>query len=306
MSELLNSLNVPESAPTKSWAQEVADAAAAEAPAPAPEPVAANPAPEQPAAEEAAPEPSQPQEQATEEHDRRVPLKALQEERAKRVEYERRVQEYERRLAELEQRVPPPQEAAPEPEPDPETDPIGALKHAREQLRRMQEMTAQQQREAQLNAIAYQSAMQFKQQAPDYQDAYRYAINSRAQELAVLGTPQDAIPQILQREEMSLVEAAVRNGRNPAEAIYAFAKARGYNMQPQAAQPAPAVAPAPAAPNPALQQQKAAVAASASAGGAPAAKGELSVAEIANLKGAAFDQAWNKLFGGNRSSMFRE
>jgi hypothetical protein len=307
MSDVLNSLNVPESS-SKSWAQEVADAGASEAPHSAPEPVSAGPAPDAPATQEAAPEAPQPQEHAPED-DRRVPLKALQEERQKRAEYERKLQEYERRMAELEQRVPKTPEPAPEPEPDPETDPIGALKHAREQLKRMQEATQAQQYEAQLSQIAYNAANQFKQQAPDYQDAYRYAINSRAQELMALGTPENAIPQILKREEMSLIDTAVRNGRNPAEAIYTFAKARGYQgAQPAAVAPAaPApVAPQPAPVNPALQQTKQAVAASATAGGAPASKGEMSLNDIANLKGAAFDAAWNKLFGGNKSSVFRE
>jgi hypothetical protein len=307
MSEVLNSLNVPESS-GKSWAQEVAEAGAMEAPQSAPEPVSADPAPEAPAAADPAPEPAQAQETAPQEDDRRVPLKALQEERQKRAEYERKLQEYERRMAELEQRVPKAPEPAAEPEPDPETDPIGALKHAREQLRRMQEATEQQQYEARLNQVAYQAATQFKEQAPDYPDAYRYAINSRAMELAALGTPQDAIPQILQREELSLIDAAVRNNRNPAEAIYTFAKARGYQGAQQAALApvAPAPAPQPAPVNPALQQAKREVASSAAAGGAPAAKGEMSVNDIANLKGAAFDAAWNKLFGGNKSSIFRE
>lgn len=301
MSEFLNSLHSDK--PEQSWAAEVAAAEAAEAPAPAPEPVAEAPAPEPAPAEEAAPAPSQPAPEATEEQDRRVPLKALQEERQKRAEYERRVQEYERRLAELEQRVPKQPEAPEVPEPDPETDPIGALKHAREQLRKMQEATAQQQREAQLNAIAYNSAVQFSQQAPDYRTAYEYAVKSRAQELAVLGADEASIPAIIKREELNLVETAVRNGRNPAEAIYQFARARGY-AGPVAAAPAPA--PVPAAPDPALQQAKKAVAASASAGGAPASKGDLSDNDLANLKGAAFDAAWQKRFGGNKSSMFRE
>jgi hypothetical protein len=304
MSELLNSLNVPSEQPAKSWAQEVAEAEAA---APAPEPVAAEPAPEPARAAEAAVEPAQPQETATEQDDRRVPLKALQEERQKRAEYERKLDEAVRRMAELEQRVPKAPEPTPEPEPDPETDPIGALKHAREQLRKMQEETAQTQRVAQLNQIAYQSATAFKEQAPDYPDAYRYAINSRAQELAALGTPQNDIPQILQMEELNLIDTALRNNGNPAEVIYRFAKARGFNATaPAPAAPAPVPPPAPAPVNPALQQAKQAVAASAAAGGAPAVKGEMSVNDIANLKGAAFDAAWNKLFGGNKSSIFRE
>lgn len=312
MSDVLNNLNAPESS---SWAEEVASVAAempAEAPAPehvpTPEPV-----------QEAAPEPSLTQETAPEEPDRRVPLKALQEERQKRAEYERQVQDYQRQLQEYQawasevQRQQqmmghnggPPLEQA-QPEPDPETDPIGALKHAREQQRQLQEAIAQQQAERQqqayvqqLNQVAYQAATQYAQQVPDYQDAYRYALNSRAAELAALGTPQNVIPQILQREELSLIDTALQNRRNPAEAIYQFAKARGF--QGKTAAPAPA-----ATPDPALQQQKAAVAASASAAGSPASKGSVSVADLANLKGAAFDAAWNKLFGGNNSSIFRE
>jgi hypothetical protein len=166
----------------------------------------------------------------------------------------------------------------------------------------MSEETQRQQYEAQLNTVAYNAAVQFAQTAPDYRDAYQYALKSRAQELAILGADQNAIPEIIKREEMSLIDTAVRTGRNPAQAIYEFAKARGYAQQASA----PVAAAAPVVPDPALQQAKKAVAASASAGGAPASKGEISDAEAVNLKGAAFDAYWNKKFGGNRSSMFRE
>jgi hypothetical protein len=296
MSEFLNSLNAPENAPAQSWAAEVAAAEATEAPAPAPEPVADEPAP----AAEAAPEPAEAAPEPAED-DRRVPLKALQEERAKRAEYERKLADYERRMAELEQRTKAPEPEAPA-DPDPETDPIGALKAAKAELRRMAEETQRQQYEAQLNNIAFNAATQFQQQAPDYRDAYQYALKSRAQELKILGADDATIPQILKREELNLIATAVNSGRNPAEAIYEFAKARGYAK----AAPAPVAAPAPAAPDPALQQAKKAVAASASAGGAPASKGEISDADAVNLKGAAFDAYWNKKFGGNRSSIFRE
>jgi hypothetical protein len=308
MSELLNSLNVPSEQPAKSWAQEVAEAEAA---APAPEPVAAEPAPEAPKAAEPAVEPSQPQETATEQDDRRVPLKALQEERQKRAEYERKLDEAVRRMAELEQRVPKAPEPAEIPEPDPETDPIGALKHAREQLRRMQDETAQTQRVAQLNQIAYQSATAFKEQAPDYPDAYRYAINSRAQELAALGTPQNDIPQILQSEELSLIDTAIRNNRNPAEAIYQFAKARGFNATapapaPAAVVPTPAPAPAPVPVNPALQQAKQEVAASAAAGGM-VANNEPALTDMINAPNPDLEKIWKKLeaASGKKSSIFR-
>jgi hypothetical protein len=315
MSDLLNSLNSPAATAEKPWAQEVADAGASEPAEAAPEPVAAEAAPEPPAVPDPAPEPPQAQETASEpepEHDRKVPLKALQEERAKRAEYERQVAQYQQQLAEYQawaaqmqqQQMGQPEQS--QAEPDPETDPIGALKHAREQLRQFREMQEQQAYEQQLNMVASQAVAQFRQQAPDYNDAYNYARQSRAQELMAFGAPENAIPQILHREEMQLVDQAYRSGRNPAEVIYSFAKARGYGNRAAAPAPAPVAPPPPAAPNPALQQARQAVAASAASAGAPAAKGEISDADAVNLKGAAFDAYWNKRFGGNKSSLFRE
>jgi hypothetical protein len=311
LSELLNSLNVPSEAPAKSWAAEVSEVAPSE---PAERPVEAastEPAPIEPETQEPAVEAPETQETATEEVDRRVPLKALQEERQKRAELERKAQEYEQRLYEMQQWAEQVQQQMgqpqPEPvvEPDPETDPIGALKAARDQLRQMQEATQQQQYVERLNQVAYQAAVEAQQRVPDYQDAYKYAINSRAQELLALGTPQQAISQILQQEELRLIDTAVRNGRNPAEAIYSFAKARGF--QGKTVAPAPAPAPA-AAPDPVLAQAKAEVAASASAGGAPPSRGQMSISDIAQLNGAAFDSAWKKLEAqaGRKSSVFRD
>lgn len=307
MSEVLNTLNTPE--PAQSWEKEVASVAA-ELPAEMPAPEAA---PEPVKVEEAAPEPSQPQETASEEQDRRVPLKALQEERQKRADYERQLAEYQRREQEWQawaaqqqqafQQQQMPQE--PMQEPDPETDPIGALKYEREQRQRVveaiqyqQQVAAQQQYVSQLTQVAHQAAVQMQQQVPDYQDAYKYAINSRAQELAALGTPREAIAQIVAQEELRLIDTALQNRKNPAQAIYEFAKARGFQGKP--------AAPAAPTPDPAMQEAKRAVAASASAGGAPASKGNITPADLVHLKGAAFDAAWNKLFGGNNNSIFRE
>ena len=318
MSELLNSLNNPAPAAEKPWAQEVAEAGASEAPQTAPEPVSAAPAPEPAEQPEAAPEAPQATPEHAEETDRRVPLKALQEERQKRAEYERQVVEYQRQLAEyqawaaqMQQQMGQPQPAEQVVEPDPETDPIGALKYARDQLRQMQEMTQRQQYEQQLAVAAQQAASQFRSQVPDYQDAYQYARMSRAQELAAFGAPEYAIPQILAQEEMQLVHNALQANRNPAEIIYSFAKARGFAGKQAAPEPAPAPA-APSlphpqvTPDPALQQAKKAVAASATSSGPPASKGQISEQDLMRLNGAAFDSAWNKLFGGNKSSMFRE
>lgn len=305
MSEVLDGLNAPKpEAPEKSWADEV-KAVAAEAQE---KPVEAAPVESnatQPETQYATGDAPQGQDEGNEQADRRVPLRALQEERQKRAQYEQMLAQREQELAQYQQWAYQQQQMQPQEqfvEPDPETDPIGALKYAKEQQRAMaaylEQQAAVQQQEAytqQLNQVAYQAATDMQQRVPDYNDAYRYAIQSRGQELLALGTPEHAIPQILHREELMLIDTAVRNGRNPADAIYQFAKARGFQGKT-----------APATPDPAMQQAKAAVAASASAGGAPASKGGVSVSDLANLNGAAFDSAWNKLFGGSKSSVFRE
>ncbi len=308
MSELLESLHTAVESP-KSWAEEVATTPATEdAPVAPPEPVAVEAAPEAPSAPNDAYEAP---EDAGEAPDRRVPLKALQEERAKRAEYERKLIDYERQFAEIQayvagasQQVQPQQPQEQWQEPDPETDPIGALKYAREQMRQLQEMTSHQQHAQQeqqfvqqLTNVAYQAATDYAQKVPDYRDAYQYALQSRAQELAAIGTPPQAIRDVINREELNFVATTLQNGRNPAEAIYQFAKARGYQGKP--------AAPAPSA-TPEMQQAKQAVAASATSGGSSASKGQLSISEITNLHGAAFDSAWDKLMKSNKSSVFRE
>jgi len=298
MSDFLNTLH---NKPDTSFAQEVAAAAASEPEAPspapesAPEPVSHETAPEQPDREEAAPAPVQTHQ---DEDRRQVPLKALQEERQKRADLERRLNQLEQMFTQPQQ-----QQAEPEPDIDPETDPIGALKRMKQEAAEMRASQQQQQYAAYLNQTYVQSAQQFAQQTPDFSDAYRYAINSRAQELEALGTPRERIGQILQHEEMSLVDQAVNNGMSPAEAIYKFAKARGYNGRAAAPAPAPAAEPAP---NAELQNIKKSVATSVASGGKAASKGELTPADLLNLNGAAFDSGWQKMFRSNKSGLFRD
>lgn len=318
MSELLESLNTPSNEPAKSWASEVAAAAEPAAEAAAATEEKAAPEPEAVETSPAAPET---QETESDEQPRQVPLKALQEERQKRAQYEQMLAQREQELYQMQQWAAQQQAAQqqsqqpsePIVEPDPDTDPIGYIKYAREQQRQLQESLQQQQQAIaerqyveQLNTVAYQAATQMQQMVPDYQDAYKYAINSRAQELVALGTHPQAVAAILQQEELRLIDTALQNRKNPAQAIYEFAKARGFQGK-TAAAPAPVAAPAPTiAPDPMLQETKRAVAASASAGGAPSSKGTPSISDIANLNGAAFDAAWNKHIAPNKSSIFRE
>jgi hypothetical protein len=297
MSELLNSLNG--TAPDKSFSDELAAASAAfeaEQPAPAPEaPVETAPEPEPEAAApqgEVQESPAPPEKQ-----DRTVPLKALQEERQKRAELERRIAMLEGRVQQQ------PQETEQEEEvPDPETDPIGALKYTRQKLDEMRQQSEQQAYIQQLNQIASRAEAEFSQTTPDYIPARNFLRQGRIKELQMFGVPGEQIPVIIANEERQLVQAALQQRRNPAEVVYEIAKARGHGVQ--AAPPPVVAAPDPVAKTE-LQAAKQAVAPSVSSGGKPP-KGELTPEALLNLNGAAFDAAWNKMFKGNKSSLFRD
>lgn len=225
---------------------------------------------------------------------RQVPLRALQEERAKRAELERRLNEIEARLT------------RPEPEAreiDAQTDPISAVEDARRRLAQIEEQTTRARHEQTLAMNYQQAAVEFSQQTPDFREAYGYAINSRAQELSALGMTQHSIAEALRQEEMNLVDTALRNGVNPAEAVYNFAKARGYRVA--SVEPKAAPKPVEKAPDPELQKARQAVAATAAATGKPA-NNEMTLESLAGLSGAAFDSAYEKLFGGSKSSLFRK
>jgi hypothetical protein len=300
MSELLNNLNQPSGEQPKSFMQEVQEAAADyKEPEATPEPVAeAEPEPEP--VVEAAPEPVAPPAPVQErDEDRKVSLKALQEERQKRQEIERRLAQMEAWFQQNQPQQPPEQYA----EPDPETDPIAALKYTKQQIAEMRQMEQARSQENQFRNVYAQDAQRFASETPDFGPAYQYVIQSRAQELEAIGMPPDRITQIVQAEEMNLVATAMQNGVRPAEAIYKFAKARGYS----GAKPAPAPAPAPVAAPPALQAERQAVSATpAAAANKPGSSAPVTLEAIAGLKGAAFDSAFNKYFyGKNEGSMFR-
>jgi hypothetical protein len=107
---------------------------------------------------------------------------------------------------------------------------------------------------------------------------------------------------MMANEARQTAEIALRSRVNPAVKYYEMAKLLGYRAAPQQA-PA-AVAPDPVAKTE-LQAAKQAVAPSVSSGGKPP-KGELTPEALLNLNGAAFDAAWNKMFKGNKSSLFRD
>jgi hypothetical protein len=305
MSEFLNSINSTKPADT-SWETEARSFEPEAKPVTEEAPAAEAEAPAETAPETPQEAPESPAE-GGDEVQKVVPLKALQEERRAKKELEERLYQIEQMMRQQQQ---PKEEAQPDDQgPDPETDPIGALKWERQKrIAYEQEMQARQGQER-LTSVYASSAREFATKTPDFKDAYEFAITSRGKQLAALGYDVATINETIRAEEMNLAAQALNNGRNPAEVIYEFAKSYGYTGKaPAPATPAVAAAPAvdPAAAA-TLQKAKAAAATSITGGGKPP-KGDFDPASLADLKGAAFDAAWEKMAkqSGSRSSMFRE
>jgi hypothetical protein len=70
---------------------------------------------------------------------------------------------------------------------------------------------------------------EFKQSTPDYDAAYAFARKDRVEEILELEGCTEAEAQFrANREEVALLASCKEKGKNPAEAIYKYAKRRGY------------------------------------------------------------------------------
>jgi hypothetical protein len=217
---------------------------------------------------------------------RQVPLEALKEEREKR-------QHLERRLAELEYRLSQPVQPEEEPAkiPDVNEDPLAAIEYT---ARELQAMKAQQQEQAErtrLISAAQMATAEYAQGVPDYRDAYSHVLNARRVQHQLAGVPDHLMSDALARDEMEIINTAWRLNRNPGELVYEYARTYGYSGQPTKSEEAPVAAPPVA--SVAQEAKKAAAATTLVRGRAPSR--ELGVEDIVNLKGAAFDAAWEKV-----------
>jgi hypothetical protein len=211
-----------------------------------------------------------------------VPVAALVAERKK---WQEELAARDARLAELEQRLPKP---APEPEPTPPDfleDPKGyvdaQVKQALDKLNKVEQsttkLTEEQQQAAQFAAFAQQvdSAQQeFASKTADYQDALNHVRTARYEQLKVLapGADEAAIVRQIQMEELTFAKSMLDAQRNPAEAIYQYARTLGYQPKQAAAAAGSAGAAPPAAGIPAFQPNAAAAARTLGAsGGTPPA-----------------------------------
>ncbi len=95
-------------------------------------------------------------------------------------------------------------------------------------LQQQQEVVRMQQAEAQFINAYSEKAVEYQQQNPEFLDAYNYYATKKMAEYVAGGlTPKEADYQI-KLEEAKIVSAAFKQGVNPAERIYAMAKASGF------------------------------------------------------------------------------
>jgi hypothetical protein len=176
------------------------------------------------------------------ERSRFVPQAALHEERARRQQLEadnRRMAEERARIDERLRIIEEMNRPQPPEPPAWAVDPIAAGEHLQQRIERLeqgwqqgsQQWTEQQQRAAQLQQIAQAAsadADRFKAETPDYDHAYRFWMQSRANEMQAFGVDPSRILAELQQEEMDLATNAFQRRVSPAEMLYTVAKQRGY------------------------------------------------------------------------------
>jgi hypothetical protein len=174
-----------------------------------------------------------------------VPLAALHEERERRKELQRQIEDVNRRADErfnliaqkLAASTPAPGGGAEGKRemPDPEKDAVGAIRMTAEEVKVLSDFKRQVETQAvQSQAIqavfahAARLESEFEARAPDFKSASAFLRDARAQELSALGVDPYRVQQVLGLEKLQLAQAALQQGRNPAEVIYALAKMRGY------------------------------------------------------------------------------
>lgn len=199
--------------------------------------------------------------------------------------------------------------------PDPNTDPFGALQHQvatiNASIQNLQAgLTAQNDQTvqvAQLQQFVGQVRSmrdEFLKTTPDFPAAYEHVRQIRANDLRDAGIPEHQLPAVLLQDEMTLAQAALVAGKNPAAAIYDMAKRHGYAAKPAAGLPATPPA------NPVLAAAQARLA-QAAAGQAAAVAPPRGAAEVTytleSLKDATdadinkvvqSDDLWHKVAGG--------
>lgn len=208
-------------------------------PAPAPEPQQqAEPAKAEPEADDAENDENEGTEKKA--NNKSIPIQELKREREKRQEAERRFREATERAIRLEERFNMLQQSLQQqtqpqqPQiPDFEQDPAGHLKAKQDLVQAdLERQRSEIERNRILNELgtyARASEAEFRQQNPDYLEAYQYLAKHRLEEvMAINGCTREEAQQAVNYDELQLIANAKQTGRNVAETVYNLAKQRGY------------------------------------------------------------------------------
>lgn len=231
-----------------------------------------------------------------------VPLQALQEERAEKRQLREELRQYREWQAQLTQRLQQMPQGQQAQVPDPQTKPLDYINHVLgsvqsstaelQQWRQQQEAASQQRATVQQYADwARGQEAEFSRGQPEYRDAYRFAAESRDKELQALGYSDPAArANIVRMNTAEIIHNAASQGRNPAELVWEYARARGFT--PKGTRSAEGQAKITAG----LQ----AVGGKLNRGG-ETGEGEVSAKDLAGITDPdEFEKAWKRVFGRKR------
>lgn len=204
-----------------------------------------------------------------------------------------------RELREALQRGPAPTQAqqdALDEGPDPDVDPIGFIKFARDYMNgvrrnereQQKQQDAQNQQQAQLAQIGTRMEefeADFRSDHRDYDDAAKHFREERTKELREQGVSEAELGNQLRLDLMTTIARAMRAGKDPADIIYKLAKNRGFGGLDAGEKKLDTIA-------------KAATAGkslSSTSGGARANSGEATFETVTNLSGKEFEAGWKAL-----------
>ena len=172
------------------------------------------------------------------EEKRYVPYDALHEERMKRKELKERLDKQEQRFQDFIQRIP--KDEPPQFENDTQRlayDQQQLAKSVEEQKRFQddQKKAQDQYRQTQNLVAAYAAkADEYSKAQPDFNEAYKFLLESRKNEYLAVGYSHEQVSEFLQADELAIVQKAFQDEANPAERIYKIAQTRGYTKKAEA------------------------------------------------------------------------
>lgn len=185
-----------------------------------------------------------------------VPHGAFAEERARRKEFQKKLEEAQSNQTRLQGRFEmlenlikqSSQQKAPDPViPDVATDPVGHFRAENDQLKaqiaQFQQWRQQQEQQstvqtnvARIAQIAGSHEAEFKKANPDYDDASNYLRSLEDARLQAVGVSDPiARANSINQTALQIAVGALQGGKNAAEAVYALAKASGYQPKAKAA-----------------------------------------------------------------------